>query len=442
MHDVLTDFIGLLRDRGVRISTSESIDAAQTLMLIGYADREILRTALAASLAKTQPEEEIFKTCFDAYFSFLPFSGAAISDDAIRKTANKADLSPLSMMLLESERAALMDALAAAGSAAAINGIAWQTQKGIFRGEILKNMGIDALDADIAALHKGGQGALSMALAEQREQLTEQVGRFVDAHYELYGRARQESVTERQLLHQNLATVNEQEFERMNAIVNKIVKRMKDVHSRRKRRYRKGILDVKRTLRENLKYGAVPFQLRWKRKKIERPDVVVLCDISRSMRQVVRFFLMLLYSLNREIVNIRSFAFCSTLAEVSHLFDRYGVAEGIARIETGHDCNILMSHTDYGQALRDFAALYGSCLSDRTTVIILGDGRNNFSNPETGILKMISARAKRIVWLNPEGPSFWGTGDSAMKQYIPFCHGVRECNTLKHLERAVDSLLA
>lgn len=130
------------------------------------------------------------------------------------------------------------------------------------------------------------------------------------------------------------------------------------------------------------------------------------------------------------------FAFCSNLAEVSHLFDRYGIAEGVARLETGYAC------TDYGQALRDFAGLYCACLTDRTTVIILGDARNNFGNPEAVILKMIGQRAKCVVWLNPEVPSFWGTGDSAMKQYLPFCHGVRECKTLFHLERAIDSLLA
>lgn len=442
MRDILADFIRLLRERGVRISSSEAIDAARTTILVGYAEKEVFRAALAASLAKTRPDEAVFHECFDAYFSVWPFAGGENSGGTFVPAAAMTGLSPLSRMLLENDRAALMGALAAAGDAAGLSGIVWQTQKGVFRGEILKTMGIDSLDADIHSLQKGGDGTAAAALAGQREQLSGQVGRFVDSMFELYGRTRQDRVTEQQLMRQNLAFVNVNEFERINAIVGKIVKRMKDVHSRRKKRYRKGILDVKRTVRMNLKYNAVPFHLQWKRRKIDRPDVVVLCDISRSMRQVVRFFLMLLYSLNREIVNIRSFAFCSTLSEVSRLFDRYGVAEAIARLEAGHECGIVMSHTDYGQALRDFFELYGSSLSERTTVIILGDGRNNFGNPETGILRLIGERAKRVVWLNPEVPSFWGTGDSAMRQYAPFCHGVRECNSLTHLERAVDSLLA
>jgi uncharacterized protein with von Willebrand factor type A (vWA) domain len=445
MPDLLTDFIGVLRGHGVRVSTAEAIDAARTVALFGYADKTALRTALAAALAKTRPEKDIFQDCFDAFFSFTPFAGGAKMDDAVALAAAKEELSPFSRMVLENDRAALTAALAAAADAVAVNDISLPTQRSLFQRRIMEAMGSDALDADIVTLQKGGGGAsqgLAAALADQREQLAGQVRQFVGARYELYAKARMENVLERYLLHQNLSSIEERDFERMNAIVKKVVKRINDVHSRRKKTYKRGTLDVKRTIRLNLKYNEVPFQLQWKRKKIERPDIVVLCDISRSMRQVVRFFLMLLYSLNREIVRIRTFAFCSNLAEVSHLFDRYGVAEGVARLETGYDGNILMARTDYGQALRDFFALYGARLSDRTTVIILGDGRNNFGNPETSLLKMIGERAKRVVWLNPEAPSFWGTGDSAMKHYLPFCHGARECNTLFQLERAIEALLA
>ncbi len=444
MHDYLIDFISVLRGHGVRVSTSEAIDAARTVALFGYADKTALRFALAAVLAKTRPEKEIFHTCFDAFFSFSPFVAKEKADNALVPAADQEDLSPLSRMLLESDRAALMAALAAAGDAVAVNDIA-PMQKGIFQRRIMEAMNIGALDADIGNLQNGGSGSsqgLAAVLADQRKELVGQIRQFVEARYDLHAKARMENLFERHLMHQNLSSIEERDFERMNSIIKKIVKRMKDVHSRRKKTYKRGILDVKRTIRLNLKYNEVPFHLQWKRKKIERPDVVVLCDISRSMRLVVRFFLMLLYMLNREVVRIRSFAFCSNLAEVSHLFDRYGVAEGVARLETGYDCNILMSLTDYGQALRDFVSVYGDCVSDRTTVIILGDGRNNFGNPETGLLRMIGERAKRVVWLNPEAPAFWGTGDSAMKQYLPFCNGVRECNTLFQLERAIDALLA
>lgn len=445
MDDLLAGFIQVLRGHGVRVSTAEAIDAARTMALVGYADKAVLRTALAAVLAKTKLEKDTFQDCFDAYFSFAPFTAGSQPNDLVATAADQEALSPLSRMLLKNDRASLMAALAAAADAVAVNEILSSTQRGLFRGRILEAMGMRSLEADIADLQSGGSGAaqgVAAALVDRKEQLADQVRQFISARYELHARARVENMFERQLMHQNLASIEEHNFERLNSIIKKIVKRMNDIHSRRKRAYKRGRLDVKRTIRLNLKYGEVPFHLRWKRKKIERPDVVVLCDISRSMRRIVRFFLLLLYSLNREIARIHTFAFCSDLAEVSQLFDRYGVAEGVARLETGHDCNIMMAWTDYGQALRDFAELYGDRLSDRTTVIILGDGRSNFGDPETGILKMIGDRAKRIVWLNPEAQTFWGTGDSAIKQYLPFCHGVRECNTLHQLERAVDALLS
>ena len=444
MDDFLTAFINVLREHGVRVSTAEAIDATKAIVLLGYASKDELRSALAVSLAKTRAEKEIFQACFEAFFSFLPFDAAEKVDESIVLAAEQEDLSPLSRMLIANDRAALTTALAAAGDVAAVNAILSPAQRGFFQWRIMEFLGIGALDADITSLRTGGSGAaqgIAAALVERRESLVNQIRQFINSRYDLHAKVRIENMLERQLMHQNLSSIEERNFERMNAIIKKIVKRMNDVHSRRKKTFRRGVLDVKRTIRMNLKYNEVPFQLRWKRKKIERPDVVVLCDISRSMRQVVRFFLMLLYSLNREIMRIRTFAFCSDLAEVSTLFERYGVAEGVNRLENGHECNIMMARTDYGQALRDFVALHGASLSDRTTVIILGDGRNNFGDPEAGLLKLIGQRAKRIVWLNPEPPSFWGTGDSAMKQYHPFCHGVRECNTLWQLERAVDALL-
>lgn len=445
MHDFLIDFIQVLREHGVRVSTAETLDAARTLRLIGYADKTTLQTALAAVLAKTKPEKEIFHACFEAFFTFSVFSTKGKTESSSLFAAIQENLADISRNLLENDRAALITALAAASNDVAVNEISLPTQKGLFQGRMMEAMGFKALDADILYLQKGGSGAtqgLAATLADRREQLVYQIRRFVDSRYDLYAKARMENLLERHLLHQNLSSIEERDFELMNAIVKKIVKRMNDVHSRRKRVDKKGALDVKRTIRLNLKYNSVPFHLQWKRKKIERPDVVVLCDISRSMRQVVRFFLMFLYNLNREIVHIRSFAFCSNLAEVSHLFDHFGVAEGVARLENGCDGNILLGRTDYGQALRDFTTFYGACLSGRTTVIVLGDGRNNFDNPETGLFKRIGERSKRIVWLNPEASSSWGTGDSVMKHYLPFCHGVRECNTLFQLERAIDALLA
>ena len=113
----------------------------------------------------------------------------------------------------------------------------------------------------------------------------------------------------------------------------------------------------------------------------------------------------------------------------------------LARLRSGTGIPILLGRTDYGGSLLDFRNQYLDCLTKRTTVIILGDARNNYSEPQTEVLRFISERCKRLIWLNPETPSLWGSGDSEMKKYLPYCSIARECTTLRHLERVVEYLL-
>jgi len=151
--------------------------------------------------------------------------------------------------------------------------------------------------------------------------------------------------------------------------------------------------------------------------------------------------LLFLYSLHEEIAKIRSFIFCSNMVDVSPLFDEYEVDEALIRLQKGVGFGIALGRNDYGQAFRDFRENWLDLASHKTTVLILGDARNNYGDPETGIMSLIHKRAKRVIWLNPEPPTFWGTGDSEMKKYFPFCSISRECSSVNHLEWVVGSIL-
>jgi uncharacterized protein with von Willebrand factor type A (vWA) domain len=188
-------------------------------------------------------------------------------------------------------------------------------------------------------------------------------------------------------------------------------------------------------------YEGVPFDIKWKKKKIDRPDVIVICDVSRSVAAAVRFFLLLVYSLNKAVIKIRSFIFCSNIVEASSVFDDYPVQEAVARLQTGTGLDIVLGSTDYGRAFLDFRKNWLDAVTRKTSVVILGDARNNYGDPQTATLSLIRKRSKRVIWLNPENRAFWGTGDSEMKKYLPYCNIARECNTLSQLERAIDSLL-
>jgi hypothetical protein len=174
---------------------------------------------------------------------------------------------------------------------------------------------------------------------------------------------------------------------------------------------------------------------------VNRPDVVILCDVSRSMSTVVRFCLLMLYGLNEVVARIRSFVFCSSLLEVSHVFESCPVAVAVERLRTGEGLDIHMGRTDYGSAFWDFTNKHLDAVTGKTTVIVLGDARSNYGDPADELMKKIAERCRRLIWLNPESPPMWGTGDSEMKRYMRHCDMVMECSTLRHLEQLVRVLV-
>jgi hypothetical protein len=159
------------------------------------------------------------------------------------------------------------------------------------------------------------------------------------------------------------------------------------------------------------------------------------------MSTVVRFCLLMLYGLNEVVARIRSFVFCSSLLEVSHVFESCPVAVAVERLRTGEGLDIHMGRTDYGSAFWDFTYKHLDAVTGKTTVIVLGDARSNYGDPADELLKKIAERCRRLIWLNPESPPMWGTGDSEMKRYIRHCDTVMECSTLRHLEQLVRVLV-
>jgi len=444
MEQVLCNLVVALRGSGVRISPSETMDALAAASLVGFQERGVLRDALSVALAKSRTEKEIFTDCFDRFFSPDGFSTPGATPPLAADAAPNETDSPLSQMLLEGDRAGLSMAMREAADQADIAGITFFTQKRLYIQRILRGMGVDGLDRDILRLSREDQETSPQtvgALKIGREFLFEQVRDFVERQYALYAASAQEAIMDRYLRHMKLSNLEQRDYERMHRIIQRMVKSFNDTHSRRKKGARRGLLDLKKTLRENLAYQGLIFEPRWRARKIDRPDMAVLCDVSRSVEAVSRFMLLFLYSLNEELAKIRSFIFCSNMAEVSYIFDAYPVDEALMRLQRGTGLGVDLGRTDYGQAFRDFKEKWLEKIGRRTTVLILGDARNNYGAPETGILGFIHKRARRVIWLNPESPPFWGTGDSEMRRYLPFCTLARECSSVHHLERVVCFLV-
>ena len=164
---------------------------------------------------------------------------------------------------------------------------------------------------------------------------------------------------------------------------------------------------------------------------------MAICDVSGSVAAYAKFLLMFLYALQDLLPRTRSFAFSAALGEVSDLFAQLPVEEAIERVNLKYG-----GATDYGRALQDFSDLALAEVNSATTVIILGDARNNQADLKVYLLGEIKARARQVIWLNPESLRLWGTGDSEMLQVERHCHMARECNNLRQLEKIVDKLLS
>jgi uncharacterized protein with von Willebrand factor type A (vWA) domain len=455
MRENLHRFFRAARGAGVRLSPAESIDAMRAVSKIGFTDRAILKDTFLLTLAKTQDEKRALGDCFELFFRAPEPSNAAPESEA--GDNDKADapendagepaegasgqsidsLGPLAQMLLSQDRNEIAAAMANAASAASLSDIRYFTQRGIFSGRILDQMGIERLRDDLDDL-----AATNPALAERLMALTEglrdSVRETVSQALLLYGREEAENLRNEILRNAPLSRIEPRQVEQMRHLIRQIARRLRERYSKPRKRQRRGHLDVRRTIRRNVAWGSVPFLTAWKRRHRDKPKIVAICDVSGSVARVSDFFLLLIHSLHEVVSDVRSFAFSGHLIEVSRILDTKTPEAAMRDIMS----MVGYGSSDYGNSFADFEDNWMNALTPKTTVIVLGDARSNNLDPRADILRRIAERSKRLVWLNPEGRWAWGGGDSEMPRYSTFCTVVRQCATAQQLERAVSDIVA
>ena len=433
----LRRFFAAARGAGVRISPAESIEAVRAVGVVGYADRAVLRDALGLVLAKTPEEKAALAECFDLYFKRDDLD---LADEPTPEAAApdvEGEISGgLAQMLRSGDAAALAASMELAGEAAGLPNIRFFTQRNLYARRVLDLMGLRALEHEIATLEEAGSPEAAR-LEDAVSALRGQVRDFVERNLLLFAREETEEFREELLKSTRLSNLDRRDYERMRILVRAIAKKLAARYARPRRRRLRGQLDIRRTMRRNMGWGGIPFITAWKEKRIEKPRVVVLCDVSGSVAAMAQFLLMFLYALNEALADIRSFAFAGSLIEVSDILEAEPIETAIATIMS----RIGFGSSNYGNSLADFEDGWMSIVDRKTTVLILGDARGNRTDPRVDILQRISTRAKRVVWLNPEYRAAWGTGDSDMFRYAPHCQMLRACSTLKDLERVVTDLL-
>ncbi len=445
MEGPLLDFFRAARSAGLRISPAESIDATRAAQVVGLGDRARLKDTLSLVLAKTVEEKRAFAEVFDLFFRRGDFSPSPPAGEAARQPAPEGQASgqgegggggggQLAQMLLSGDQAALAAAVEEAAQESGLSNIALFTQVNLFTRRILERMGLQALEREIAAHPEAERTG---RLRQGRDRLRDQVRDFVEQNLALFAKGETEAFRERMLQQTRLSAIDRRDHERMRVLVRVMARRLATQYGRNHKRDRRGVLDVRRTLRRNMGWEGIPFHTVWKQERIEKPKLVVLCDVSGSVAAMAQFLLLFLYSLNEALSGLRSFAFSGTLVEVSDILERHPIETAIPEVMARAG----FGSSNYGMALADFEREHMRLLDSHTTVIILGDGRGNRTDPRVDILTRMADRSKQVVWLNPEVRTLWGTGDSDMLRYAPHCRVTAVCSTLQHLERVIGALL-
>lgn len=441
MDSILAGFVRALRAAGAEASTAETIDAARALALMGYADRAGLKAALGLVLAKSEDEKQIHDQVFDLYFG-RPQAVTTEQAAAPPLRTGDAEVDALLALAQPGPNGQGGDALAAAleraATSAGVDEIRFATQAGYYARQTLDALGIAPLEARIAAQRANPEAQAEVqALEAARDQLRRQARAVVQQRYAIFGKPATEAFMTEVVVTRALGRMAPAEMERMKAAVARMARKLAARHARRQRVELRGQLDLRRTMRANAGHDGVPVTLAFKHRRRDKPRIVAVCDVSGSVASHVRFLLLFLYALHDAVGDLRSFAFSNRLQDVAEPLEKLPFDDAMALIlkEVGN------GSTDYGQAWVDLHDRHWDAIDRRTTVIVLGDGRSNGADPRLELFAELAGRAKRVVWLCPEAEGRWGTGDSAMLRYRPYCTSMSHCATAADLERTLDEAL-
>lgn len=464
MEERIIEFANVLRRNGVRVSLSENMDVFRALERLGIEDQQLFRDALRTTLVKRVGDIQPFEELFDFFFLGL---GQAI-DALDRRMMEDLGLSPeqyqrmlehiqqllrqmegnlseLTKALLTANRAELERLFREAArqelDSGGLDGFRFTPYMRLgarLELERVQNE-IERFKALLQMLGENGDDLKNIMryLDERLRDLNRLLREAIQQEQRKQGHEPRDSSARSSLADKSFAFYSEDDIRRMNDAVTRLAQRLKNRLSVRRKKAARGRFDVKKTLRKNLQYGGVPFEIMLDRRKKTKPQVMVLCDISDSVLNASRFMLQFVYSIQDLYAKVRSFVFVSDIGEVTKLFEENEIHRAVEGALKG-DVIDVFSHSNFGRAFELFHKNYLSAVDSKTTVLIIGDGRNNYNRPNDWVLREIQRKAKQLIWLNPESRMTWGVGDSEMPRYAPHCDVAEECRSINQLYKIVD----
>jgi uncharacterized protein with von Willebrand factor type A (vWA) domain len=477
--ELLNGFIRELREAGLPVSLTENLDAMEAVKHIPLEDREAFKYALAATLIKSNNHWRAFETVFEVYFSLRGKQYALRPDeasDAEREVEEGADGQTQegsgqgagggTESLTPEELAEMLYRALLEGDEGMMRALARQAVKrfaGMEPGRpvggtyylyrTLRNLDLDAV---LERLVQQAREAAPEPLTplEDRLEHDEYEHRIDHLKKEIEAEIRRRLVADRgvEAMAKTLRKPLPEDVDFMHASREEMASLRKAIYpltrklavrlARKRRHGRKGALDFRATMRSSLSYGGVPAEPKFKYPRPHKPEIFVVADISGSVASFARFTLQLVYAIQGQFSKVRSFVFIDGIDEVTRFFEGVeDIGEAVHRVNTEADVVWVDGHSDYGHALEVFWQRWGREIGPKTTVIVLGDARNNYHASQSWVLKEAAKKARHVYWLNPEPRAYWNTGDSIVGEYGVFCDGTFECRNLRQLERFVDNLV-
>jgi uncharacterized protein with von Willebrand factor type A (vWA) domain len=476
MLELLGGFIQELREAGLPVSLTENLDAMEAVKHIPLDDREAFKYALAATLVKNNAHWRAFETVFEVYFSLRgqhfeldaddPNLADALDDalDELRQQQQDGQRGGGSEGMSAEELAELLYRALLNGDEAMMRAVARQSVRRFAGMEPGRPVGgtyylyrtLRQLDLDGVLdrlMQQTREDAPDLTNLEERLERDEFEIRIEQLRKEIEAEIRRRLVADRgveamaRTLRKPLPEdvdfmhASREEMAMLRRAIYPLTRKLAVRLARKRRHGRKGPLDFRNTVRHSLSYGGVPAEPKFRYPKPAKPEIFVIADISGSVAAFARFTLMLVYAINNQFSRVRAFVFIDGVDEVTRYFEGVDdLTEAVHKVNTQADVVWVDGHSDYGHAFEVFWSKWGKEVSPKTTVMILGDARNNYHASQSWVVKEMQHRARHVYWLNPEPRSYWNTGDSIVGEYSTHCDGVFECRNLRQLEGFVDLL--
>jgi len=479
MLDLLSGFVQELRNAGLPVSLTENLDAMEAVRHIPLEDRDAFKYALGATMVKNSAHWRSFETVFEVYFSMRgpEYKIGEGTEDELEQMwremqeqmqqqqgEGKGSSGGMDSLTPEEIAQMLMKALMN-GDQGLMRALAKQSVQrfaGMEPGRpvggtyylyrTLRNLDLDNMLQKLMEASKQEVGGELTALEERLEK-DEYESRIDQFKKEIEAEIRRRLVADRgaEAMAKTLRKPLPEDVEFMHASRDEMQALKKSLYpltrklaarlARKRRHGRKGPLDFRNTVRHSLSYGGTPAEPKFKQPRPSKPELMVVADISGSVAAFARFTLMLVYAIQGQFSKVRSFVFIDGIDEVTEFFKGTDdISEAIHRVNTEADVVWVDGHSDYGHAFEVFWDKYGKDIGPKTTVLFLGDARNNYHASQAWVIKEVRSKARQVYWLNPEPKSYWNTGDSIVGEYATHTDGAYECRNLRQLEAFVEKL--